>query len=79
MTQQEQVRVNPLNGKPLRRRGYGPVRAVLTKNATATQAALDEYLATVANPCILVPLRAARDSARDALAAFDRQQGVAKP
>ncbi len=76
---QEQTRLNPLNGKPLTprcgaRRAPAPVmdaRAVLEVNAKVTQAALDEYLATVADPRVLGPLRAARDGAREALAAFD--------
>lgn len=78
-------RVNPLNGKPLPpRRGRGArrapmpatdARAVLEANANGTQAALDEYLATVANPRVLGPLRVARDGAREALAAFNKHGG----
>ena len=53
-------------------------RDILYKNAATTQAALDEYLAAVADPRILAPLRAARDGACGALRAFDTRDG-AKP
>lgn len=43
-------------------------RAVLERNVERCQQALDDYLAAVADPRVLAPLRAARDSARDALA-----------
>lgn len=81
-------RVNPLNGKPLRPRrdrrvitippAPNDAREVLARNATATQRALDDYLATIADKRVLDPLRAARDGAREALAAFN-QGGSAKP
>lgn len=51
-------------------------RAVLAKNVADTQAALDEYVARIADPRILGSLKVSRDGARDALAAFDEQQGV---
>lgn len=60
-------------------RNADPTRAVLERNAVATQKALDEYLAAVADPHILGPLRVSRDGARTALAAFDRQQEAAAP
>jgi len=47
------------------------VRPVLAKNAADTQAAMDDYLARIADPAVLGPLKAARDGARAALAAFD--------
>lgn len=85
-------RVNPLNGKPLGRGRattrrlrtanadlrpvHAGARTVLEANARVTQAALDEYLATVADPRVLKPLRAARDGARDALAAFSAKEAT---
>ncbi len=44
--------------------------------AVKTQDALDEYLASVADPKILKPLRAARDATRAALKAFDASQAA---
>lgn len=46
------------------------VRAILEKAIADNQAALDDYLAAVADPRIYGPLRAARDSARAALNAL---------
>lgn len=51
---------------------------MLEANAKVTQAALDEYLTTVADPRIFGPLRAARDGAREALTAFNKQGGPGK-
>lgn len=48
-----------------------PIRAILERSVEANQAALDDYLASVADPRILGPLRNARDEARAALAALD--------
>jgi len=104
MTRQEQIRMNPFTGKPMRvtsksaakrhagklldaqrhlrtthtdlRPMHADARAVLERNAAATQAALDEYLATVADARVLGPLKAARNGARSALAAFDAQRGT---
>lgn len=47
------------------------VRAILERSVEANQAALDDYVASVADPRILGPLRNARDQARAALAALD--------
>ncbi len=46
-------------------------RDMLEKAALETQDALDAYLASVADPKILKPLRAARDATRAAVKAFD--------
>lgn len=52
------------------------VRAILERAVEANQAALDDYLASVADPRILGPLRNARDEARAALAALDNFGGA---
>lgn len=51
-------------------------RALLEKAAADTQDALDEYLASIADPKILKPLRAARDATRAALAAIDFLEAI---
>ena len=51
------------------------VRAILEKAAADNQSALDDYLASIADPRILGPLRNARDQARAALAALDNPGG----
>jgi hypothetical protein len=50
------------------------LRRTLENSITQTQNALDDYLSSLADQTVLVPLRTARDSARAALAAFDSKK-----
>ena len=47
-----------------------PVGSIFEKALLDAQSALDEYVSQIGDPRILAPLRAMRDSARAALAAF---------
>ena len=47
-----------------------PARGIFEKALLDAQSALDEYVSQIGDPRILAPLRAMRDSARAALAAF---------
>jgi len=47
-----------------------PVGAALAKSADEAQAALDTYLASVGDPAVIGPLKAARDQARRACDAY---------
>ena len=72
------VAIDKLPGKRRRRKGVAtrgaaqtdPVGNIFEKALLDAQSALDEYVSQVGDPRILAPLRAMRDSARAALAAF---------
>lgn len=51
--------------------------AVLEQGAARAQAALDDYLASVADPKVVAPLKAARDLARQALDNYRRSKNAA--
>ncbi len=50
------------------------LRRTLENSITQTQNALDDYLSSLADQTVLIPLRAARDAARAALTAFDSKK-----
>ncbi len=70
--------VSPLNARLGANQKNTPpdlvLRSTLENSITQTQNALDDYLASLADQTVLIPLRAARDAARAALTAFDSKK-----
>lgn len=72
----EARRDEPAQSAPAGQHSSGHTRRTLQKLVADTQEALDEYVLAIADMEILTPLQAARDSARQALAALERKPGA---